>query len=416
MTQTTQIDAQAGRLSSRRNPVRNLCTDAGFVNLNKYGEQLCGDHVEIVNGETHTIMVLADGLGSGVKANILATLTAKIISTMMANDLSVEDCVSTIAATLPVCRERHIAYSTFTIIRVAGQADAEIIQYDNPHVILLRNGKNFDYPRIAETMGDVTSVHKRVIYKSKIKLREDDTFIALSDGAVHAGVGKSLNFGWQRADIIKYTEELYNRDLTAKTLSALLLSKCYELYGGRPGDDTTICTVKIRERRPINLLIGPPASPGDAMKMMALFFAKEGKHIVSGGTTSALAAEFLRKPLVAGLPKYIDPAIPPTASIEGVDLVTEGVITISKVLEYAKDYIKDNENYFRWNTGEDGASRIARLLFEEATDINFYVGRAVNPAHQNPDLPIGFSIKMRLIDELAVCLKEMGKQIKVSYF
>jgi hypothetical protein len=412
MTQTAQIDMQAGR----RNSVHNLCTDVGFVNLNKYGEQLCGDHVEIVNGEFHTVMVLADGLGSGVKASILSTLTAKIISTMMANDLSVEDCISTIAATLPVCRERHVAYSTFTIIRVAGRQEVEIIQYDNPWVILLRNGKSFDYPKTAETMGDVTAVHKRVIYKSKIKLREDDTFIALSDGAVHAGAGKSLNFGWQWTDIIKYMEELYQRDLTAKTLSTLLLNKCYELYDGRPGDDTTVCTVKIRERRPVNLLIGPPASPADVPKMMALFFAKEGKHIVCGGTTSTLAAEFLRKPLVAGLPAYIDPSIPPTASIEGVDLVTEGVITISRVLEYAKDYLKDNANYFRWNTGEDGASRIAQLLFEESTDINFYVGRAVNPAHQNPDLSIGFSIKMRLIDELADRLKQMGKRIKVSYF
>jgi hypothetical protein len=328
----------------------------------------------------------------------------------------VEDCVATIAATLPICRERQIAYSTFTIIRVAGNQEAEIIQYDNPWVILLRNGKHFDYPQTAETLGDVTAAHKRVIYKSRIKLREDDTFIALSDGAIHAGVGKSLNFGWQRKDIISYMEELYNRDFTAKTLSALLLNKCYELYGGRPGDDTTVCTVKIRKRRPINLLIGPPVNPADVPKMMALFFAKEGGHIVCGGTTSNLAADFLRKPLKAALPKYLDPSIPPTAAIEGVDLVTEGVITISRVLEYARDYIKENENYFRWNTGEDGASRIARLLFEEATDINFYVGRAINPAHQNPGLPIGFSIKMRLIDELAACLKEMGKQIKVSYF
>jgi hypothetical protein len=115
-------------------------------------------------------------------------------------------------------------------------------------------------------------------------------------------------------------------------------------------------------------------------------------------------------------PKYEDPEIPPTANIEGVDLVTEGVITIHRVLEYAQDYLKGNEKYAYWNTGKDGASRIARLLFEEATDINFYVGKAINPAHQNPGLPIGFSIKMRLIDELAACLKGMGKQIMVSYF
>ncbi|MDR2144654.1 MAG: serine/threonine-protein phosphatase [Treponema sp.] len=419
MTRPIQIDALAERFSpvtQRRKALQKLCTDTGFVSLNKYGEQLCGDHVEIVNSEALSIMVLADGLGSGVKASILSTLTSKIISTMMAHDLSVEDCVNTIAATLPVCRERHVAYSTFTIIRVAGNLEAEIIQYDNPLVILLRNGKNFDYPKTAETMRNGPSSRRNIVYKSKITLREDDTFIALSDGAVHAGTGGRLNPGWRREDIAAWLEGVYRRDFTAKIISSMLLDKCFDLYGGRPGDDITVCTVKLRERRPINLLIGPPADAADLPKMMALFFSKEGKHIVSGGTTSALAAEFLHKPLVAGRPECADPAVPPTAAIEGVDLVTEGVITISRVLEYAKDYIKDNENYFRWNTGEDGASRIARILFEEATDINFYVGRAVNPAHQNSGLPIGFGIKMKLITELADCLKQMGKQIKVSYF
>ncbi|MDR1618703.1 MAG: serine/threonine-protein phosphatase [Treponema sp.] len=399
-----------------RGQVRNLCTDVGFVNLNKYGEQLCGDHVECAGNGGLTAVVLADGMGSGVKASILSTLTAKIIATMMANNLSVEDCVTTIAATLPVCKERQIAYSTFTIIRITGNLEAEIIQYDNPLVILLRGGKNFDYPRIAESMGDASAAGRGIIYKSKITLHEDDTFIALSDGAVHAGTGRNLNFGWRREDIIAWLEGIYRRDFTAKTLSALLLDKCFDLYGGRPGDDTTVCTVKIRERRSINLLTGPPANPEAVPKMMTLFFSKEGRHIVCGGTTSTLAAEFLHKPLVTTVPAHIDPAVPPTAAIEGVDLVTEGVITIGRVLEYARDYMKDNEHYVRWHTGEDGASRIARVLFEEATDINFYVGRAVNPAHQNPGLPIGFGIKMNLINELAGCLKQMGKQIKVSYF
>lgn len=166
----------------------------------------------------------------------------------------------------------------------------------------------------------------------------------------------------------------------------------------------------------MNLMIGPPADPKDVNKMMALFFSKEGKHIVCGGTTSTLAAEFLHEPLDVSMPTYIDPEIPPTAKIKGVDLVTEGVITISRVLEYARDYLKDNERYTDWSYKKDGASSIARMLFEEATDINFYVGRAVNPAHQNPNLPIGFNIKMRLIEELSECLKNMGKKIKVSYF
>ena len=392
--------------------MNSLCTDIGYVCLNKRGEQLCGDRVEIVEqGDNATVVVLADGLGSGVKANILSTLTAKIISTMMANDMTIEDCVSTIAATLPVCDVRKVAYSTFTIIRIAGSnLEAELIQYDNPHIIFLRDGKHVDYPEICEM------IDGKAIYKTKLKLREGDAFIAMSDGAIHAGVGQSLNFGWQREQIMEFMETVYDPAFTAKTLSAMLVNECSRLYGGEPGDDTSACTVKIRRREPMNLMIGPPADPKDVNKMMALFFSKEGKHIVCGGTTSTLAAEFLHEPLDVSMPTYIDPEIPPTAKIKGVDLVTEGVITISRVLEYARDYLKDNERYTDWSYKKDGASSIARMLFEEATDINFYVGRAVNPAHQNPNLPIGFNIKMRLIEELSECLKNMGKKIKVRYF
>jgi hypothetical protein len=402
--------------------MNELCVDMGFVKLNKHGEELCGDHVEIAAQEDkQAVMVLADGLGSGVKANILSTLTAKIIATMMINSLAVEDCVETIAATLPVCKVRQIAYSTFTIIRITGNQEAEIIQYDNPHVIMLRNGKNFEYRKTARIIDDgltgkELSTEGKTVYKTHLTIQEDDTFIALSDGAIHAGIGNRLNFGWQRENIISFMEGAYDRSYTAKTLSAMLLSKCHALYGGEPGDDTTICSVKIRRRQPVNLLIGPPLDPADVSKMMGLFFAKEGKHIICGGTTSALAAKFLGKALETGFPHYADPEIPPTAKISGVDLVTEGVVTIHRTLEYALDYIGDNGSYGRWNSGKDGASQLARLLFGEATDINFYVGRAVNPAHQNPDLPVSFNIKMRLVDELAECLKTMGKRIKVSYF
>ena len=391
--------------------MNNLCADVGVASINKYGEQLCGDRVEVISqGNEATVAVLADGLGSGVKASILSTLTAKIIATMVANAMSLEDCVATVAATLPICKVRQVAYSTFTIIRITRNLEGEIIQYDNPHVILLRDGRNIDYPLICETIDGKT------IYKSRIHLQEDDTFLALSDGAVHAGVGLALNFGWQRQNIIRYLEGLYDPKLTAKTVSTLLVSECNRLYGGEPGDDTTVCTVKIRRRMPMNLMIGPPADPQDVPRMMSLFFSKEGKHIVCGGTTSTLAAEYLHRELQVNLPHYADPGIPPIARIEGVDLTTEGVITISRVLEYARDYLRDNDRYRDWSHKEDGASLIAKLLFEEATDINFFVGKAINPAHQNPSLPIGFHIKMSLVEELAQCLRSIGKKIKISYF
>lgn len=162
-------------------------------------------------------------------------------------------------------------------------------------------------------------------------------------------------------------------------------------------------------------MIGPPSKPEDLSKMHEAFFSAPGKRIVCGGTTSTLAAEYLKKPIIAQL-DYLDSDIPPTAKVEGLDLVTEGVITMSKVVEYAKDYLEENRKYSQWGYKRDGASMIARMLFEEATDINFFVGRAVNPAHQNPNLPINFNIKMQLVENLCTSLEKMGKKVKVSYF
>lgn len=390
--------------------MNNLCADIGWKSINHEGEQLCGDHVDIIEqSDDSTIIVLADGLGSGVKASILSTLTSKIISTMVAAGLPLEDCVSTIAQTLPICKVRGVAYSTFTIIHLIENTTAEIIQYDNPNVILIRNCEPTDYPKTE------LSIDGKTIYKSTVRLREGDVFIAMSDGCPHAGIGIAYNFGWRIEDIADFMKTLVHVGYTAKTLSTMLIDECDKQYAYHPGDDATACVVRIRRREPVNILFGPPRNPDDCDRMMSLFFSKEGKHIVCGGTTSTIAAKYLGKPLRASL-RFEQSDVPPTAEIEGVDLVTEGVITINKVIEYANDSLGSNERYEKWGYGHDGASMICRMLFEDATDINFFVGRAVNPAHQNPNLPINFNIKMNLVEQLSECLKKMGKRIKVSYF
>ena len=390
--------------------MNNLCADIGYKSINHYGEQLCGDHVEIIEqDDDSTVVVLADGLGSGVKASILSTLTSKIISTMMASGLSLEECVNTIAATLPVCSVRGVAYSTFTIIHIKNNEYAEIIQYDNPQVILLRNNKNYEYARMEMNIGG------KKLFRSLIRLEENDIFVAMSDGCPHAGIGLAFNFGWKIQEITEFLEVMSLSGLTAKNLSTLLVEECDKLYGHKPGDDTTACVIRIRKREPMNILFGPPSNRDDNDRMMSLFFSKTGKHIVCGGTTSSIAARYLGKKVEATL-SFENSDLPPIAKIEGVDLVTEGVITINRVLEYAKDYLGENTMYEHWNYKRDGASLICRMLFEEATDINFFVGRAINPAHQNPDLPINFNIKMNLVEELTKCLRQMGKKIKVSYF
>ena len=154
--------------------MNNLCADIGYQSINHYGEELCGDHIDVVEQEDSSIVVvLADGLGSGVKASILSTLTSKIISTMMSVGLSLEDCVETIAATLPVCSVRGVAYSTFTIIRIVNYNEIEMIQYDNLLIILIRNGKNYDYPKTEMNIGG------KKIFRTRIELKENDILVFL---------------------------------------------------------------------------------------------------------------------------------------------------------------------------------------------------------------------------------------------
>jgi hypothetical protein len=390
--------------------MNSLCVDIGYKSINHEGEQLCGDHVDVIeHGENSTVIVLADGLGSGVKACILSTLTSRIISTMLAEGLSLEECVSTIAATLPICSVRGVAYSTFTILHLIENETVEIIQYDNPDVIFIRNGEIFHYPK------QELNIDNKKILKSVIKLQENDCMVAMSDGCPHAGIGRAFNFGWKWEDIADFMKTVYIAGHTAKNLATMLVDECNKRYGKRPGDDATVCVVKVRKREPMNVLFGPPRNRDDCDRMMSLFFSKEGKHIICGGTTASIAAKYLGKEVKTSL-NFESADIPPVAEIEGVDLVTEGVITMSRVIEYAKDALGKNELYEHWAFKRDGASMICRMLFEEATDINFFVGRAVNPAHQNPDLPITFNIKMNLVEELSACLRQMGKRVKVCYF
>ena len=390
-----------------------LYADIGYHSLSKHGEIVCGDHIEkIEKPDGSVVLVLADGLGSGVKANILSTLTSTIISRMIAEDLPLSYCVHAIAEALPICSVRKLAYSTFTVISISPSGLTHIIQYDNPCTILIRNGQELPLSFVS------TTIEEKTIESAQIQLQKGDVLIAYSDGAEYSGVGPgmSYSFGWGRDNIVKYMEPLCHVGFSAKTLNTILLDECYRRYNGEPGDDTTALTVYMRTHEQVNLMIGPPANREDNERMMSLFFSKEGQHIVCGGTTSKIAAAYLDKPLEVVMNFDDDDDMPPIGRIEGVELVTEGVITINRVLEYAKDYLKDNDTYTQWCYKHDGASMIARILFEEATDINFFVGRAVNPAHQNPNLPITFSIKMQLVRELSECLRQMGKTIRVSYF
>ena len=384
--------------------------DADWRSLFHYGEELCGDRVMMRRNDEAFVMVLADGLGSGVKANILSTLTSTIISEMIFEGLTLHEAVETIASTLPVCADREVAYSTFTILKINYiTSKAYLAQYDNPLTVFIRDSQIMDIPRNKVVIDD------KIIWESQFDLKPDDHIIFFSDGILYADTEMQLNLNWGQKDVEAFLSQEIHNDDPARECTRILLAMVNSLYGGKPSDDCTVAAVRIFPCTETVVMAGPPADPKDDETVMKRLMNATGQKIVCGGTTSSIAARFLGKELRPSL-DFFSKEIPPTAELEGVDLVTEGVITVNKVVEYAKDFLDKNSLYEEWSFGRDGASRIAQLLFEEATDINFYVGKAVNPAHQNPDLPINFNIKMNLVKELSKCLTSMGKNIKVSYF
>ena len=234
-----------------------ICLPMWSISLNHVGEELCGDSVETVRKGNELITVLADGLGSGVRANILSTLTSEIISTMIAEDMSVDECVKTMAATLPcVQKAGGCLFPTFTIMRFTDNTEAHIIQFDNPLVILLRKGKNYEYPRTERI------IEGKKIIESRIALQNDDVFIAISDGAIYAGVERVLNYGWQRENIITYIESKYNYTQTAKIIASTIADECNRLYASEPGDDTTVLAVQIEKEEVLQLSVRPAEGSG----------------------------------------------------------------------------------------------------------------------------------------------------------
>ena len=384
--------------------MENLFIECGHASVNKQGETLCGDSYCIKKAGDKLTIVLSDGLGSGVKANILSTLTATILSTLMSRKLPVEECIETMASTLPMCRERKLAYSTFTMAQIEG-SQARLVQYDNPKAILLRNGKNVEYSANVHFIGE------KEIHESSFCLQENDILVLMTDGVTNAGIGKVMPNGWPRADIIACLERWYTPDSSPQHLAAMLVDACLSLCLDAPDDDITALVCQVRQRQAVNVMIGPPADPADDERVLRLFFAKEGRHIVCGGTTAHTVSRFVRKPIcpVAGSGSDTVPAI---AAIEGVDLVTEGVITLQQVAELAEKYVSDNRVSLDISKKNDGVSRLASFLFEQATDITIFHGQAANEAHDQLD--IGFDSKAALIKRLVNSLTQMGKNVKVS--
>jgi len=387
-----------------------LFIDVAYDSLIKKDEELCGDRVEIIRLEDSTIIVMADGLGSGVKANILASLTSKIASTMLKEGADIYETVDTIVNTLPVCKVREIAYCTFTLMKIYNDGRAYIAEYDNPPFFLLRNDKGFEVEKKESIIND-----KKVV-ESQFILEEGDVITVVSDGCIHAGIGNILNLGWSWDNVQNYLIRNAKCRRSAKNIEKDLIQVCWDLYGGKPGDDTTVVCVKARKPEVIDLFTGPPKDERNDSYVIKEFMSGNGKKVICGGTTSNIVSRELGRKLKVNLDFY-DKDVPPTATMEGIDLITEGVLTLSKALEKLSKYeanFSKKEPYCDLD-GKDGASKLVKMLIENCTHFNLWVGKAINPAHQNPNFPIDLSIKLKLVNELAEYMKKLGKHVNINY-
>ncbi len=390
---------------------RQLFIDAASDSLNHAGEELCGDKVEFFRGEDFFLAVLADGLGSGVKANILATLTSKIIATMLSQGATIGEAVETIASTLPVCSERGIAYSTFTIANVRSDGRVYLAEFDNPSLVRYHKGKLCYIERAEREIGG------KHVFVSEFCAEPEDMLIMFSDGVVHAGVGRLLDLGWQYENIVTYISENIKPDMSPRELVRRLLSAVNTLYMERPGDDSTVCALLLKPKRVATVMVGPPINREMDETMVKRLMYSDGLRVVCGGTTSQILSRVTGKELQVSV-DYENPAVPPTARISGVDLVTEGVLTIGRCIDIIRGINTagpdgwDRVSMYK----KDGAAQLSRLLLEDCTEICFLVGRAINPAHQNPGMPVSLGLKLNLIKELAQELKKTGKAVSVEYF
>ncbi|MGD8400356.1 MAG: SpoIIE family protein phosphatase [Bacillota bacterium] len=381
-----------------------IMIETSWCSLSKYGEELCGDNIEIARTADAVVAVLADGLGSGVKANILSKMTAKIIVTMVEKGATLAEVIETVTDTLPICRKRNLAYSTFSIIQVRNNGATYIVEFDNPAIFYLDQGK------ICKLDAQPVELCGKQIKETRLRMRPGDALLAVSDGVIHAGIGEILNLGWQWENVAEYLERLAGDNPNAEKWSRWLLNACEQLYAGKPGDDTSVLAVKVRYPQTLTVALGPPRNPADDAKLARLIMEEPGKRVICGGTTGNIVAKYLKRKIRVNL-EQLDPAVPPTGYLPGMELVTEGIITVSQTLKYLRHY----QTTEKLPEQDNGAVTLSRLLLE-SDQIRFLVGRAVNPAHQNPDLPLNATLKMQVVQEIVELLQKRGKEVIVQYF
>lgn len=391
--------------------------DMDYRSLNHTGEELCGDKVEMVVTDHSHMLILADGMGSGVKANILSSLTSRILATMFREGATIDECLSTILATLPICQERHVAYCTFTVLQVNDDNSAYLVEYDNPDTILIRDGE------ITELERQKRIIEGKQIQEARFTVQEQDVFVIMSDGCLYASTGLKLNMNWDRNRLARIAKNSARFSPYSKRIAFEIVQACDDQYWGQPGDDTTAAVMRISTPHTLKLFTGPPVHKEDDEAVVHYLMADDENgedctRIVCGGTSAKIVSRVLDKP-IEPVKQDPHPEIPPYDSIDGIDLVTEGVLTLNKVIEMLSPCISGkplDEDFFEALDEDNGAALLATALFEDCSHLELIMGQAINEAYQNPEISTDLATRSHLIKKLIKIVEGLGKTVSVKYY
>lgn len=379
---------------------------------NHEGERICGDVFLSgkVREEGRIVMVLSDGMGHGVKASVLATLTATMALNFTKEHREPEKTAEIIMNTLPECSERKMNYSTFTVIDMDYEGNITILEYDNPESILIRDRQIVELKRKIITLESEKNKGKKLRICS-FKGKKGDRIIFLSDGVAQSGLGTpKFPFGWGVDNVSRYALDMIKTttSISARHLASRILNTAYRNDGFSAKDDISCGVIYLREPRELLIATGPPFEKDNDVDLAKSVRDFEGNKIVMGATTGDIIARELNLKVEDGQ-EFVDPDLPPLSYLEGIDIFTEGILTLRKVEKILNTY---NNNTV---LGKGPADEVVKLILE-CDEIRFLVGTRINLAHQDPNMQVDLEIRRTVVKRIALLLEEKFlKKVLVNF-
>ena len=380
------------------------CAQEKKYNQNTYGDYFLSKRYPDMGT---LIAVLSDGLGSGIKANILATMTATMLLKFVEAGADIKTACEVIMNSLPVCQVRKISYSTFSVAHCSEDGEVKIVEEGNPNFIYISDGKVIE-PEYKVIDSDTFKNRHMHVYKIKLKL--GDRLIFCSDGVTQAGLGNpELKLGLRRSGLIRFLlEKIKDKpDISSSELAKFVVRVAVNTEVDRkPKDDTSCCVIYYREPRRALIFTGPPYHQEKDNEYANEFYNSKAKKAICGGTTANLISRELNIPVRCDIARSVG-KLPAVSQMEGVDLVTEGILTLARTVEYLENGFHDKE--------KNAAYELMQFLLSSDC-IEFMVGAKLNQAHYDPNLPIEIEIRKNIVKKMAKILEDKYiKRVTLRY-